>query len=188
MKKLLSTLLCIVLVCFTFVGCGKDVIGEYLPNYELDNKSDDKIETLNFYIITGESTSPEAKITVPQNINSYLKEKYDLELNIVYWSYDAEKPENTYEALVNAALSENDESKRPDVILINSENMFNTLYKDNKLVGLDKFYEGDYKGINALLDSALLEASKVVEGDVTENAAPRRRAKKKEENQELFPF
>lgn len=29
---------------------------------------------------------------------------------------------------------------------------------------------------------------KVVEGDVTENAAPRRRAKKKEENQELFPF
>ena len=80
MKKLLSLLLCIVFVCFTLVGCAEDVIGEYLENYNNNKVTSNKIEKLNFYIITGDGTSNEAKITVPQNINAYIKEKYSLEL------------------------------------------------------------------------------------------------------------
>ena len=62
MKKLLSTVLCIVLICFALVGCGKDIIGEYLENYNTNIVTDDEIAKLNFYII-GDEISSAAKTT-----------------------------------------------------------------------------------------------------------------------------
>ena len=51
MKKLISLILCIVLVCFALVSCKQDEIGEYLSQYTNNNSSNDVVEKLNFYII-----------------------------------------------------------------------------------------------------------------------------------------
>ena len=164
MKKLLSLMLCIVFVCLTLVGCGQDIIGEYLENYNTNQITDDKIEKLNFYIITGDETSAEAKITVPQNINAYLKEKYEVELNIVYCTA-AE-----YETTLTTAMNNTNEADRPDIILINSSDMFADLHGGNKLVALNDFYNHrDFKKINTIVDKTLLAASSVV--DPTTNTA-----------------
>ena len=158
MKKLLSLLLCIVFVCFALVGCAEDVIGEYLDNYNTNKVTDDKIEKLNFYIVTGDSTSAEAKITVPQNINAYIKEKYHVELNVVYCTA-AE-----YEATLSTAMNKTAEAERPDIVLITSKGMFDTMYENNNLVALNDFYNHrDFRSINTIVDRALLSASSVLD-------------------------
>lgn len=158
MKKLLSLMLCIVFVCLTLVGCGQDIIGEYLENYNTNQITDDKIEKLNFYIITGDETSAEARITVPQNINAYLKEKYEIELNIVYCTA-AE-----YETTLTAAMNKTNEAERPDIILVNSSNLFTDLYNNDQLVALNDFYNHrDFKKINTIVDKTLLAASSVID-------------------------
>ena len=163
MKKLLSLMLCIVFVCLTLVGCGKDTIGDFLKNYNTDNKTDDQIEKLNFYIITGDETSPEAKITVPQNINGYLKEKYEIELNIVYCTA-AE-----YDATLTAAMNKTNEAERPDIVLVNSEELFNSLYAS--FVPLNDFYNHrDFKKINTIVDKTLLAASAVNTSETASSA------------------
>ena len=154
MKKLLSLALCIVLICFALVGCAEDIIGEYLSNYNTNAVTDDQIEKLNFYIITGDNTSEEAKITVPQNINAYIKEKHRIVLNIKYYTADE------YLDAVNSAIAKTNESERPDIILINSKNMFYDLYNSNKLVKLNDLYSSkDFRSINTVIDSTLLRAT-----------------------------
>lgn len=154
MKKLLSLLLCIVFVSFALVSCAEDVIGEYLPNYDMGTVTDNEIENLNFYIITGDGTADLAKTTVPQNINTYLKEKYKIALNIVYCT------EAEYEATLTAALNNTDETKRPDIVLINSKSLYDTLYEANNLVALNTFYNHrDFRSINTIVDDVLLSAS-----------------------------
>ena len=162
MKKLLSLMLCIVFVCFAFVGCAQDKIGEYLEKYGQDNAGGEKIQKLNFYIITGEGTSDEAKTTVPQNINAYLKEAYQVELNVVYCSAEE------YEEKVTAAIAETEESKRPDIILINSYNMFKKV--SGSLLELNNYYSHkDFKSIHTVLDSSLLAASAVLNTETNTN-------------------
>lgn len=165
MKKLLSALLCIVFICFSLVGCAEDVIGEYLENYNTNKNNTGKIETLNFYIITSEMTSEQAKITVPQNINTYIKEKYKLELNITYLTADK------YVEAVNTALKNTDESKRPDIVLINGKSTFDELYENDNLVMLNDMYSSrDYKSINTIVDDVLLAASAVVDSTTGESS------------------
>lgn len=159
MKKLLSTVLCIVLICFALVGCGKDIIGEYLENYNTNTVTDDEIAKLNFYII-GDEISSAAKTTVPQNINAYLKEKYKIALNIVYCTAE------NYEATVNSALTNTKEEDRPDIVLINNKNMFDSLYAGNNLTSLNDFYNTPaFKSINTIVDDVILAASAVYEED-----------------------
>ena len=159
MKKLLSTVLCIVLICFALVGCGKDIIGEYLENYNTNIVTDDEIAKLNFYII-GDEISSAAKTTVPQNINAYLKEKYKIALNIVYCTAE------NYEATVNSALTNTKEEDRPDIVLINNKNMFDSLYAGNNLTSLNDFYNTPaFKSINTIVDDVILAASAVYEED-----------------------
>ena len=164
MKKLLSLMLCIVLVCLALVGCSEDVIGEYLPNYQTGGVTDDQIEKLNFYIITGENTSSDAIITVPQNINTYLKEKYHIELNIEYLTeFSTENQEKPYADMVYDAMNTTVEDNRPDIVLINSADMFDKLYADNELLALNTapfdFYNGDFRSLNKTVDPSLLAAS-----------------------------
>jgi hypothetical protein len=155
MKKLLSLILCIVLVCTTLVGCKQDVIGEFLENYMDKKTQDTAIETLNFYIITGDETSEEAMTTVPQNINAYIKEKYKIELNIHYFT------EAEYQQNLMSAMAEKEESKRPDIILISGAAMFDSLKKE--LVPLNtesfNFYGEDYNKLKGIVKTPLLEAS-----------------------------
>ena len=155
MKKLISLILCIVLVCFALVSCKQDEIGEYLSQYTNNNSSNDVVEKLNFYIITGDGTSEEAKITVPQNINTYIKEKYKVELNIKYFT------EAEYHDALIAAMNTNVEADRPDIVLINSASTFDEL--KSSLVPLNtadfNFYGEDYRKLNTIVKSVLLEAS-----------------------------
>ena len=152
MKKLLSLMLCIVLVCLALVSCGEDVIGEYLENYNTDTTTDDQIEKLNFYIITGDNTSEEARFTVTNNINNYLKEKYAITLNIVYCTA-AE-----YATKVSGALASTTEEGRPDIILINSYEFYNA--NQSELVSLNGYYASrDYRSLNTIIDPSLLEVS-----------------------------
>lgn len=162
MKKLLSLMLCIVFVCFTFVGCAQDKIGAYLENYGQDDIGEEKIKKLNFYIITGDGTENTAKTTVPQNINAYLKEAYQVELNIVYCSA-AE-----YDEKVTAAIAETDDAKRPDIILINSYGLFQKV--SGSLLELNNYYSHkDFKSIHTVLDSSLLAASAVLNPETNTN-------------------
>lgn len=155
MKKLISLILCIVFVCLALVSCKQEEIGEYLSQYTNNNSSNEAVEKLNFYIITGDGTSEEAKVTVPQNINTYIKEKYKIELNIKYFT-EAEY----YDALV-AAMNTTVEADRPDIVLINSATTFDALKSD--LVPLNtadfNFYGEDYRKLNTIVKSVLLQAS-----------------------------
>ena len=173
MKKLLSSMLCIVLICFALVGCGKEVIGEYLPHYEKTKLTDEQVETLNFYIITSDETVKDAKTTVNQNINTYLKEKYHIELNIEYCTVEGKIVDDVYKAGYEEALFEalksTDESTRPDIVLINSADLYDKLYNDNVLLALNKkgdldFFGNDYKKLNTIVDKALLSASATEDG------------------------
>ena len=160
MKKLLSLLLCIVFVCFALIGCAQKEIGEDLDKYKPNTTTNDKIEKLNFYIVTGDATSNEAKITVPQNINAYIKEKYSIELNVVYCSL-AE-----YDQVVSTAMANTDETLRPDVVLINSKSLFDSLQATDSFVALNDFYNHrDFRSINTIVDASLLAASAVSEDD-----------------------
>ena len=156
MKKLISLFLCLILVCFTFVGCSENIVDEAfkeLENFDNDSKVD-KIDELNFYIITGENTRPQAMTTVPQNINAYIKEKYRVTLNIKYFKA------SEYNDAVFSAMAKTDESERPDIILINSENMYNELRAVDGLVQLNDFYNSrDYRSLNSVIDDVLLAAS-----------------------------
>ena len=152
MKKLLSLMLCIVFVCLALVSCGEDVIGEYLENYNTDTVTDDQIETLNFYIITGDSTTAEASGTVEKNINNYLKEKYAIELNIEYCT------EAEYAEKLSAGMAETTEAARPDIILINSYDLYNA--NKDELVSLNNYYTSrDYRTLNTIVDASLLAVS-----------------------------
>lgn len=160
MKKLISLILCLVLICLALVGCGKEVIGDYLSHYENTDLTDEQVETLNFYIITGDETVRDAKITVEQNINTFLKEKYHIELNIEYFT------EDEYRDGVLSAMNTDKESNRPDIVLINSPELFDELYQDNSLLALNNagdldFFGTDYKKLNTIIDKALLSASAV---------------------------
>ena len=157
MKKLLSLILCIVFVCLALVSCKQDVIGEYLPNYKDDKRDSDTIETLHFYIITGDATSEDAKVTVPQNINTYLKEKYKVQLKIHYYT------ESEYQSAVYAAMQSKDEATRPDIVLINSAEMMDNLKGDLLQIsgGEYDFFGTDFKKLNTIVDDALLAASEI---------------------------
>ena len=163
MKKLLSLMLCIIFVSFALVSCAEDVIGEYLPNYNTNTVTDDEVEKLNFYIITGDSTAADAKKTIPQNINVYLKEKYKIELKIVYCT------EAEYNSTLMAAMNNTNEADRPDIVLINSKSLFDDLYSEGNLVALNTFYNHrDFKSLNTIVDDILLSASTVLD-EATQN-------------------
>ncbi len=160
MKRLISLFLCLLVLSFTLVGCTDDEIGSYLPNYKGNEENQDDLVSLNFYIIVEDGTSNEAKTTVPQNINTYLKEKYNIALNINYCLA------NEYDSIVVEAAKNEDDSKRADIVLINSKELFTSLHNNGLLVDLTKYYEAKnenrkYGSINAIVEKNLLSASLV---------------------------
>ena len=54
MRKIISAILCVVFSALLLVGCGEDVIGEYLDKYE---KPEEKQKiTINLYVICEDNT------------------------------------------------------------------------------------------------------------------------------------
>lgn len=161
MKKIICLLLCVVFACLAFAGCENDEIGEDLKNRVTDTGNNDKLEVLNFYIVTDEAVD-NAKKTVSQSINTYLKDSddYKVELNIVYCTA-AE-----YDAKVHTAASSATESERADVVLINSKALFDKLYNDKLLLNLNNFYDSKpYESLKGAggVEPTLLAASAVAE-------------------------
>ena len=159
MKKILCLILCIVLASATLVACSSDDdIGGGIADYPQNNVKEELL-TLNMLIITGDSTAESASDSVATRIGDYVKRKYNTLLNITY------VVESEYEAYLNESLNAKDGSA-PHIVLINSEELFNSLHSADKLADLtsfcfDKEYEKDFGTLKTQITSALLEKSKV---------------------------
>ena len=159
MKKLLCLILCIILTCTTLVACSSETdIGGGIDDYPRNNE---KVEvlTINMCIITGDSTTKSAGDSVATRINEYAKRKYSTYLNITFVK------ESEYESYLETALAKND-GTAPHIVLINSEEMFNSLHSANKLADLtdyysSKDYQRDFGKLNTQITASLLQKSKV---------------------------
>ncbi|MBR2343403.1 MAG: extracellular solute-binding protein [Clostridia bacterium] len=143
MKRIISLLLCLVLVCMTLVSCKEDGFGyngEY-DKYISDEERDPIV--LDFCIVTGEATQLNAKKTVTASINQFLGAKFNTTLNIHYITAE------NYEAEVLAAAKGEDTETtyRADIVLVLGEDMFDTLYQENLLADLTRYYDSKKYGL-----------------------------------------
>ena len=145
------------MACAMLVGCGESEIGEYIKNYPETNDTVERLE-LNLYIITGDKTTENAKISVSTRISGYTKSDYSTVLNVHYVT------SADYEATVNKAIKDGGKNT-PHIILINSESMINSLVKaegGSKLADLTDYYSSKtYGRLNTQIASSLLESSKI---------------------------
>ena len=155
MKKLLSAVLCIVMLTLTLVSCAEDPIGDYLDEYDYVPPVVEEL-SLNLYIITDDATTENAKETVRQRIAQYTGDKYHTTLNVKYVSA-AE-----YSTVVTNVTAEGAEN-RADIVLVTSKAMFDELNGKNLLCDLTEFYGmNDFGKLNVQIASDLLQASMVL--------------------------
>jgi len=160
MKKILSVLLCFVLALGCLVGCGEDIIGEYIDQYEGLITPPKPHMSLNLYIICGAETTENAKVTVKQRIADYTENKYNTTVNVFYLSAEG------YADAVGAKLAADSEN-RADIFLINSPEMMNSLMAGEHLADLTDFLQGKtYGTLNAQIAASLLDASAIMVGGV----------------------
>ncbi|MBQ7332998.1 MAG: hypothetical protein IJW38_01445, partial [Clostridia bacterium] len=156
MKKLLSMLVCLVLICGMLVSCDDDrVFGSFLPNYDDYEPEVEEKLTLNLYIITDDVTAENAKDTVALNINLYTTRNYNTELKVHYLT--AAKYQSKVTEEVNAS-----DADSANIVLINSLSMMTNLIKSEKLADLTEYLKTDeYGALNVNIASALLEGAKI---------------------------
>ncbi len=157
MRKLISLLLCVAL-CFILVGCAEEDIGadldDYLNNYQPEVREE---ITLDFYIVVEDTTVVESTTHIKSAISSYLQQNYKTELNINFLKA------SEYEDAVSAGISNTGE-RRADIILVNSAEMFNSLYEDGSLIQLNGYLaSSDFGILKPSISSELLAATSVVE-------------------------
>ena len=155
MKKIVSLILVLILSLTMLVACDEDVIGEYdYPDYVPQFVEE---INLNLYIIGG---NPDAKAvtTVEREITAYTSAKFKVNLDIHYFT------EAEYNAAVSADLAASDKSV--DIVLINSEAMFEKLASANRLVRLDGYIATNkYGTLNASIARPLLDAAMYNDGE-----------------------
>ena len=158
MKKLLSMMLCLVLVCGMLISCDEDkVFGSYLPNYNDYEPEETETLALNLYIITEEDSSEIAKETVKLNVNIHTVKYYDTELKLHYLTA------SQYQSKVIEEVNASDEDSA-HIVLINSAAMMTNLMSADKLVDLTPYLATDeYGRLNAEIPEALLSASMINE-------------------------
>ncbi len=159
MKKIICLVLCIIFVSTALVGCADDEIGADLDKYK-DLYQEKVVEEMEFdlYIIVGDGTTDNAINTVELMINQHL-EKFKTTLDIHYTPID-----EYYDTVVDAAALEGDD--RADIVLINSEELFNDLYLTHSLANITGYYDpisSAYRSMNTDIASSLLNAITVVE-------------------------
>ncbi len=161
MKKILSLLLCLVLVSGMLISCGNDFEpGAYLPNYDYE---EDVVEdlTLNICLITEAETTANAKSTVSQMVNQHTETQYHTTVNITY--YTAAE----YAKSIKDAVSDNSENGA-NIVLITSDSMLNDLVGLGKIAILNQYYQSDKFGtLNVQIPEALLDASYLGDNIVT---------------------
>ena len=157
MKKILSLILCLAMACAFLVSCGDGEIGDYIKNYPETDNTVERLD-LNLYIVTGDSTTENAKVSVSTRIAGYTKTDYSTVLNVHYVSAAS------YEKTVNDAIK-NGGQNTPHIILITSKAMFDTLHSatgGSKLVDLTEYYASKaYGRLNTQIAESLLDASRI---------------------------
>ena len=169
MKKILASVLCLMLALFMLVGCGENVIGEYQENY--DPPKEKEVLTYNLYIICEEGTSDDAKTVVNRRIADYVeKSAMRTVLNVVFCTaaeydsliktaMDANTSYNSNAALT--AAQKDGKIPQADIVLVTSVEMMDELVAGNKVADLTKFISSDYEygKFNAQIASSLLNAA-----------------------------
>ena len=157
MKKFWSLILCLVVVCMSLVGCGDEPIGGYIENYPETTETVERLD-LNLYIITGDATQENAKISVATRIAGHTKTDYNTSLNVKYVSAA------DYEATVMNAIAAGGKDA-PHIVLINSESMLNSLLNaegGSKILDLTSYYKTrEFGRLNTQISAGLLSASKI---------------------------
>lgn len=165
-KRIISLLLCVLMVSVMLVGC-EEVIGQYYYDVYLPNGigvTEEKPEVkLDFYVITEfpeNYDNPEVKqqhnsdlVTVKDNINLYLQDKYKTTLDIHFLSAD------NYESTIKSATS--------GIVLINSESLMSDMRAGGKLVDLTNYLtssEYQFGTLNVQIASTLLDAARESDG------------------------
>lgn len=169
MKKIISSILCLMLAMLVLVGCGEDVIGEYINQY--DKPTEKELLTYNLYIVCGDETSEAAKTFVRQRISDYTeKSKLRTNLNVVFCSaaeYDsiirtATDVNSSYDS--NAELTDVDKANKipqADIFLITSAALMDDMVAANRVADLTTYFNGDYEygKFNAQIAGSLMSAS-----------------------------
>lgn len=156
MKKIISLILCLVMVCLAMVSCSDEVIGDGYKDYTDEQTTNERL-VINMLIITGDSTSKEAENTVRNKISTYTKSNYNTDLAI-YFVKEAD-----YEATLASALAgTNKDVPAPHIVLVNSEDMFDGLMNKDSVADLTSYYNSKTFGqMNVKIASSLLDASRV---------------------------
>jgi hypothetical protein len=132
------------------VSCGEDVIGDYINQYDKPTVRE-KLK-LNLYVIYEEGTTKNALDTVKQRIESYTLAQYDTALRVIYCTADE------YDARVISAVKPG-AAHKADIVLINSEELMNTLMDGEYLADLtDYFNSKAYGTLNDKIATSLTDA------------------------------
>ena len=158
MKRIMSLILCIVIATLTLVSCGEGFVpGSQLGNYEVDNTDVPEV-SLNLYIVTDERTTDNAKTTISRMFSQYTTAEFNTKMTLYY--YTAEE----YEAAVNSAITEGGD-KKPNIVLITSADMINSLVASNSVVDMTNYYTSpnyrEFNKLNAQIPAPLIQGSRI---------------------------
>ena len=138
------------------VSCSEEKIGDGIGHYPETQTTIERLD-LNMYIITGDNSAKAATDAVATRISGYTKITYNTVLNITYLT------ESEYEAVLTDAISKGGKNA-PNIVLVNSEALFDKLMADNKLADLTSYYwSREFGRLNTQIASSLIEKSYVGE-------------------------
>lgn len=173
MKKIISLLVVTFMLVLSLASCESGV-GDFQYDY---NPVPTKKISLNLYIICDEESSPVALTSVAKDIADYTESKFDTKVNVIYKTASQYKTDlinaiTSTQTVPEGATSEQIEAinaVKPGIVLINSKELMDDLMEDEVLLDLTAMYATRaYGTLNAQINSALLEASKLtVEGSTT---------------------
>ena len=153
MKRFLCLLLAIVMTLGVLVSCEDNLIDEAntLLGENLDKKPAEieKVD-LDFYIIEGEGSEPDAQRAVANKIKDEFEDRYHTVVKMHFVP-----AAQYYDTVVNAHKTR--EAGKISIALVNSEALYNDLADNDVLVDLYKFYEHTtYGTLNAQIPNLLL--------------------------------
>ena len=157
MRKLISLILCLLMICLMLTGCSESFIEKFREDiHQYDDvvlDSDREELELDFYIICGEGTTDRSKEDVERYINAHLSDLYKTTLDIHYLSADE------YEEIALADAKATGES-RADIVLIAGKDMFDKFFNEILLANISYLYETKKYGLlNTIVSSTLLKSS-----------------------------
>lgn len=192
MKKIVSLLLCLMLLVLTLVSCSDDVI-DPVPDHYPENEGETQDVEIDMYIIVGEGTTSNAIDTVSRQIATKTLSSFHAELNVKYVTLaeyeatvlaelekvpvpapeveevpgeDAETGDET-ETTPEEEEEVEEELPRGMIVLVHSSAFMDTLISSDKLVTLNDYLATETFGkLNVSIPSALIAAAKDQAGNL----------------------